>query len=112
MCKNGKLFFCRGNVDFDRAGSSLQQSFLLGGPSLNIRHPQTAAVQCVGQVGEVAAQRFQLRQRLLALQSREPVRWQRPNHLEKENSSLVFNLHFILQVSDTDTQASALLRDE
>lgn len=110
MCKNRKLF-SRVNLGIDCAGASLQQSVLLDGPPLNVGHPQTAAVQRVGQVGEVAAQGFQLRQRLLALQSREPVCWQRPNHLEKESSSLVFNLRFVLPVSDGDTQANALLQD-
>lgn len=57
------------------------QISLLDSPSFNIRRPQTAAVQHVGQVGEVAAEGFQLRQRLLALQPGEPVRWQTLNHL-------------------------------
>lgn len=59
-------------------------SLLLGSAPLHIRQAQTAAVQRVGQVAEVATERLQLRQRLLALQPRQPLRWQTLHHLKEE----------------------------
>lgn len=57
---------------------------LLGGAPLEVGDAQTAAVQRVGQVGEVAAEGLQLGQRLLALQPREPRHRQALHHLEEE----------------------------
>lgn len=58
-------------------------SLLLGSAPFHIRRAQTAAVQWVGQVGEVATEWLHLRQRLLALQPREPVHRQTLHHLKK-----------------------------
>lgn len=55
---------------------------LLGGAPLEVRDAQAAAVHRVGQMGEVAAKRLQLGQRVL-LQPGEPQRRQALHHLEE-----------------------------
>lgn len=65
---------------------------LLGCAPLEVRDAQTAAVQRVGQMGEVATKRLQLGQRLLAFQPGEPRHRQTLHHLERRQKSGVTSI--------------------
>lgn len=65
-----------------RSPASSGVLLLLGAAPLQVRDAQAAAVQRVGQMGEVAAQGLQLGQRLLAFQPGEPGPRQTLHHLE------------------------------